>query len=449
VADTTRPTIDALIVDDERNIRRTMRVALETLGCRVQEAIDGPQALATAAEARFDLILLDLRLAGQSGLDLVAPLRASQESAHIVIVTAYGTIESAVAAMRHGATDYLTKPFAPAQVEHLVQRARQHAREAAQVHSLRDRLRHEAPDALLESDAPAMTQLLETLATAAAHEVPVLLRGEHGTGKTLLARYLHERSRRSDGPFVIVNCPTLSEELLASELFGHVRGAFTGAVRTAAGKVEAAEGGTLFLDEIGEVSIALQAKLLRFVQDRAFERVGDTRTRQVDVRVLAATNRDLDADVAAGRFREDLLYRLNTVELRVPPLRERREDIPRLARLFAEFTARASGRATPQLSPGVLERLVAYAWPGNVRELKNAVERALIFTAGDLIETAALPERIASSKPGPWLGGDYTAAEIEDAHIARVVQRLPTQEAAAKVLGLDVSTLWRKRKRQS
>jgi len=441
--------LNALIVDDERNIRRAVRMCLETEGCAVHEAATPEEALAVSAEHRIDLILLDLKLGSRSGLDLLGAIRAEQENADIVIITAYGTIESAVCAMRQGACDFIQKPFTPVQIGHLVNRARQRLKESRRLTRLSDQLRHEAPEALVESRSPLMLRVLETMVTVAGHEVPVLLRGEHGTGKTLFARLLHERSRRRDGPFVVVNCPTLSEELLASELFGHVRGAFTGAVRTQQGKVESAEGGTLFLDEIGEVSPGLQAKLLRFVQDRLFERVGEAKTRSVDVRVLAATNRDLDQDVKIGRFREDLLFRLNTVEITVPALRERREDIPGLAMRFAEFAARASGRPTPTLSGEALQLLSSYDWPGNVRELRNAIERALIFTTGELLEPSAFPDRIATQRPGPWLGGDYTVEEIEEAHIARVVQRFSTQEAAARILGVDVSTLWRRRKRQS
>jgi NtrC-family two-component system response regulator AlgB len=276
----------------------------------------------------------------------------------------------------------------------------------------------------------------------------VLLRGESGTGKGVLARALHAESPRGRGPFVVVSCPTLSEELLASELFGHARGAFTGAVRDQAGLVEAAAGGTLFLDEIAEVSPAVQAKLLRFLQDREFERVGETRTRRADVRIVAATNRDLAADVASGRFREDLYWRLAVLEIRVPALRERPEDVLPLARRFLAFFDRAAGRRPQTLSAAVEQALLAHAWPGNVRELRNAMERCAILWPADVVEPEALPERMAGTvAPAPRPGGDCTIDALEREHVLRVLARAPTLEEAARVLGIDESTLWRKRKR--
>ena len=279
-------------------------------------------------------------------------------------------------------------------------------------------------------------------------DAPVLLRGESGTGKGVVAHLLHTQSGRAAKPFVMVNCPTLSEELLASELFGHMRGAFTGAVRDQPGRVEMADGGTLFLDEIGEIAPGLQAKLLRFLQDKQFERLGENKTRYADVRVIAATNRDLETDVKTGRFREDLLYRLNVIEVTLPPLRERSEDILRLARWFLAFFARSARRSLPELSPAAEQTLLTYAWPGNVRELRNAIERAVILWPAQVIEPQAFPERIAShSNLGSQLGGDHTIETIEREHILRVLARTSTLEEAAQVLGIDASTLWRKRKK--
>jgi NtrC-family two-component system response regulator AlgB len=292
-----------------------------------------------------------------------------------------------------------------------------------------------------------MMAVLDVVARAASHDVSVLLRGENGTGKGVLARVLHSRSARRERPFVVVNCPTLSEELLASELFGHARGAFTGAVKDQEGRVEAAEGGTVFLDEIGEISTGLQAKLLRFLQEKRFERIGENRTRTADVRIVAATNRDLEAEVKAGKFREDLLYRLNVVEVTVPPLRDRAEDILPLARQFVAFFARQGRRQPPELSAATERVLVAYPWPGNVRELRNAIERALILSPGQVLEPEGFPERIAAQPTTPVLGADFTADEIEREHVLRVLARASTLEDAARILGIDVSTLWRKRKK--
>jgi NtrC-family two-component system response regulator AlgB len=264
----------------------------------------------------------------------------------------------------------------------------------------------------------------------------------------VLARFLHTQSGRRANPFVVTNCPTLSEDLMASELFGHARGSFTGAVRDQQGRVEAAEAGTLFLDEIGEIPPSIQAKLLRFLQDRDFERLGENRTRHADVRVIAATNRDLEADVRAGLFREDLLYRLNVIEIRVPALRERREDILPLARRFLMALTRKSRRSAPELSHAAEDALLNHAWPGNVRELRNAIERAVILWPADVIEPAAFPGRLASAaSSSPQVGGAFTLEQIEREHILRVLASTQRLEEAARILGVDTSTLWRKRKK--
>jgi NtrC-family two-component system response regulator AlgB len=278
----------------------------------------------------------------------------------------------------------------------------------------------------------------------------VLLRGESGTGKSVLARWIHSMSPRNRQPFVVVNCPTLSEELLTSELFGHVKGAFTGAVRDQPGRAEAAEGGTLFLDEIGEISPSLQAKLLRFLEEKEFERLGENKTRHANVRTIAATNRNLEQQVQKGIFREDLFYRLNVIDLQLPPLRERPEDILRLARRFLAFYAKSARRQTPTLSKAAEDSLTAYSWPGNVRELRNTIERAVILWPAQIIEPEAFPAHISARQRAggaPQVGGDFTLDIIEREHVTRVVARTATLEEAAAVLGIDASTLWRKRKK--
>jgi NtrC-family two-component system response regulator AlgB len=440
--------LSVLIVDDEKNIRQTLRLCLESSHADVTEAPSAPMALEALRHGVFDMVFLDLRLGTASGLDLIPALLSENPNVVIVVITAYATVETAVEAIRRGAWDYLPKPFTPAQIRHLLERVEGQRSLTTRLANLEDRLNTEAPDVDLGSQAPAMKSLLEVLARAAESEASVLFRGESGTGKGVLARTLHLESKRRDRPFVTINCPTLTEELLASELFGHARGAFTGAVRDQPGRVEVAEGGTLFLDEIGELPGSLQAKLLRFLQEKRFERVGETRTRKADVRVLAATNRDLEADVRAGVFREDLLFRLNVVEIRVPALRERPEDILPLAHRFLGFFARAQGRAIPTLSPAAERVLSDYGWPGNVRELRNAVERAAILWPSTVIEPAAFPERIAGTRErGPYVGGKFTLEELERAHISAVLAQSKTLEDAAAVLGIDDSTLWRKRKR--
>jgi len=442
------PPLAVLVIDDEKNIRATLALCLEDLGCTVTPAANAAAARAAVARRAFDLAFLDLRLGDDNGLELLPELLARRPSLPVVVITAYATIDTAVEAIRRGAFDYLPKPFSPAQIRHVVEQIAARTALVRRVADLEQQLDDAAPDVELDSAAPAMRAALDMIEPVAASDAAVLLRGENGTGKGVVARLLHARSPRQARPFVVVNCPTLSEELLASELFGHVRGAFTGAVRDQPGKVEAADGGTLFLDEIGEISPALQSKLLRFLQDKQFERVGDTVTRTADVRVVAATNRDLEADVQAGRFRQDLLYRLNVVEIRLPPLRDRPEDIEPLATRFLDFFARAARRPVPELSPAALEVLHAYSWPGNVRELRNAIERALILWPARVIEPAAFPERIAAQPSSATkLGGDCTAEAIEREHILRIIARSATLEDAARILGIDSSTLWRKRKR--
>ncbi len=440
--------LSVLVIDDEPNIRQTLAICLEGFGCKVEQAATGAAATDALRRQPFDLAFCDLRLGAESGLDLLPRLLAERPGLEVIIITAYATVDTAVEAMRRGAKDYLPKPFTPPQIRHLVERARERRALSLRLGDLTTRLAEAAPEARLETASPRMQAVLEIVARAAKHDVAILMRGENGTGKGVLARALHAQSLRRDRPFVVVNCPTLSEELLASELFGHARGAFTGAVRDQEGRVEAAEGGTVFLDEVGEISPALQAKLLRFLQEKRFERVGETRTRTADVRIVAATNRDLDGEVKAGRFREDLFYRLDVMEIVVPPLRERTEDILPLARGFVEFFARQGGRPPPDLSPATEKLLVAHPWPGNVRELRNAIERALILAHGQVLEPEGLPERIAASaSPTPALGGSFTTEEIEREHVLRVLAHTATMEEAARILGIDASTLWRKRKK--
>lgn len=440
----------ALVVDDEKNIRNALAMCLEGIGCRVVAVGSSQAAIAAVGREHFDFAFLDLRLDKESGLDLIPELLGVSPNLDIIIITAYATFDTAVEAVRRGARDYLPKPFSPAQVRHIVEQAVQRRALTFRVADLEARLASEAPEVDFSSDSPAVRSIVESLARAANSDATVLFRGESGTGKGIFAHALHRQSARSDHPFVTVNCPTLSEDLLASELFGHMKGAFTGAVRDQVGRVESANGGTLFLDEIAEVSPSLQAKLLRFLQEKQFERVGDNRTRHADVRVMAATNRNLEEDVIRGRFREDLLYRLNVLEITVPPLRERREDILHLANRFLGFFSAKSQRLALSLSPAAEQALVSYGWPGNIRELRNVIERVAILWPAQVVEPAAFPERIRASiaQSHPiLLGGDHSIDQIEREHIERVLARTTTADDAARILGIDSSTLWRKRRK--
>ncbi len=436
-----------LVIDDEKNIRTTLAVCLEDIGCEVTPAASAAGAMEAIERTPFDIAFLDLRLGDGDGLDLLARLLAARPALSVVIITAHATFDTAVEAMRRGALDYVPKPFTPAQIRHIVEQVAERRAIAGRVAELENQLADEVPEADLTSASPRMQAILDTLERAAPSDAPILLRGESGTGKGVLARAVHSRSRRAARPFVTVNCPTLSEDLLASELFGHARGAFTGAVRDQAGRVEAAEGGTLFLDEIGEVTPALQAKLLRFLQEKRFERIGENRTRSADVRILAASNRDLEADVRSGRFREDLLFRLNVIEIRVPALRERTEDILRMARRFLDFFSTKAGRTAPALRGDAESALLAYAWPGNVRELRNAMERAVILSPYGTLGAESFPAGIAGQAELARLGGDYSLEAIEREHVLRVLARTSSMEEAARILAIDSSTLWRKRKK--
>ncbi len=437
-----------LIVDDEKNIRANLASFFESLGHEVQTAESGRQARAMIEAAPLDLVLTDFRMAEMNGLELLAEIKKRRPETLVILMTAYATVENAVAAMKAGAFDYVTKPFSLDQIQHLAERALQLQGLRAENRALRNAI-DETP--LLESSSAAMVRLMETARQAAASEATVLLSGESGTGKNVLARQIHRWSPRHERPFVVVNCTTLSEELLESELFGHVRGAFTGAVKDKPGRLEAADGGTVFLDEIADLSAALQTKFLRFVQEQSFERVGGNRTIRVDIRIIAASNRDLRSEVAARRFREDLFYRLNVITLLAPPLRERREDIGPLAQWMLAAASVRNRRTPMRLAPEAAAALKNYGWPGNVRELRNALERAAVLCRSEVISPDDLPDSIFREVPdgGPAADAAHAASleEVEREHIKRVLAQSATLDEAAATLGINVTTLWRKRKR--
>jgi NtrC-family two-component system response regulator AlgB len=440
--------MNILVIDDDASLRKSLRLALETMHHRVTDARDGEQAQSQLSRATFDLALLDLRLVKDNGMQLLPELLRQAPGLAIVVVTAYATIETAVEAMRRGAFDFLPKPFTPEQIRLVIDRVGRVRRLQSQVELLEDQVRSAVPEADLQTAEPGMHQALEMAFRAAQSDATMLLRGESGTGKGVIARAIHARSPRAEAAFVTVHCPSLSAELLESELFGHVQGAFTGAVRDTVGKVALAEGGTVFLDEIADLPPALQPKLLRLVQEKCYERVGDAQTRVSDVRILAATNRDLAAAVANGKFREDLLYRLNVIEVTVPPLRSRKRDILPLATRLVQFFARESGKAVLGLTEEAQAALVSYAWPGNVRELRNAIERGVILSKGSLIGLADLPTQLGTRPPtGMQVGAAITLDELEAEHIRRVLATASSLDEAAVILGIDPSTLYRKRKR--
>jgi NtrC-family two-component system response regulator AlgB len=441
--------MNLLLIDDDPSLRKSLRLALETLGHGVREARDGRQAEEALGNGLFDVALLDLHLAREKGLDLLPALLRLAPGLAIVVITAYATIETAVEAMRRGAFDYLPKPFTPDQLRLVLDRVAQVRRLQSHVAELEEQVRSVVPEADLQTNEPAMRQAQEVAFRAAPSEATILLHGESGTGKGVLARAIHARSPRATGPFVTVHCPSLSAELLESELFGHALGAFTGAVRETKGKVSAAEGGTLFLDEVGELPLPLQPKLLRLLQEKHYERVGETQTRASDVRILAATNSDLEAAVATGKFREDLLYRLKVIDVFLPPLRQRPQDVLPLADHLLQFFARQGPRPIEGFTEEARAALVRYPWPGNVRELRNAIERGVILAPGPRVGLADLPAQVGSPPPARsvTVGGRVTLDELEAEHLRRILAATATLDEAAAILGIDPSTLYRKRKR--
>lgn len=390
-----------LVVDDKEVVRDGVGLTLARSGHGVCPASDGASALEQLDKRRVDLVITDLSMPGMDGLELLHAIRERDEHMPVILMTAYGSIEKAVEAMRAGAWDFVTKPFHGDELQLAVSRALEHGAMRKENRTLRAVGQSEEID--MVATAPAMQNVVAQLEVIAEANADVLLTGESGVGKEVAAKWIHEHSPRKDGGFLAVNCAALPGPLLESELFGHEKGAFTGAAERRLGRFELADGGTLLLDEIGELDLTLQSKLLRVLQERTFERVGASRSIRTDVRVIAATNRDLAAEVRAGRFREDLLYRLNVLPVHLPPLRDRREDIIVLADRFLAAAARRDGRAVPSLAADAQQALVSYDWPGNVRELRNICERAAV-----LCRNSEVSGRVVA----PWLGGSNIGEEV-------------------------------------
>jgi DNA-binding NtrC family response regulator len=437
-----------LLVEDDRIVRITVRDALAEAGYDVTECADGTAAVAALGREAFDLVLTDVRLPGVDGIALFRRARRTQPDAGVVLMTAFADAEDAVAVMRDGARDYVQKPF---EMEELLLR----------IARVRDELLFRramaagsapGPEPIL-GDSPATRLLRDRIEAAAASDVAVLITGETGTGKDLCARTIHERSRRARGPFVVVNCAAIPEPLFESQLFGHEKGAFTGAERRHVGRFETANGGTLFLDEVGELTPASQAKLLRAIETSTFEPVGSSRTVRADVRILAATNRDLPAEIPRGAFRKDLFYRLNVIDVRAPPLRERRGDVPLLVSAFLAQIAARQGRPVPVLDPRTIAALAAHDYPGNVRELQHALERGVALARGGPVRVEHLPPEIAAAvqpdaaAPEADGAGLRPLGEAVDSFEQQYIQRALEQTGghrgrAAALLGISRKSLW-------
>ena len=437
-----------LIIDDDPGIRGTLGTALETLGHKVGTAAHRAAAEKALREESFEVAFLDIRLGAENGLDLLPDLLRLSPRLAVVMITAYSSVETAVLAIQRGAFDYLGKPFKPAQIAQILERIAKTRQLESRISDLEGQLLPPGlKDELVATAEPQMLRLVEMARKSASSDATILMLGESGTGKSALARQIHRWSARAKEPFVTVSCPSLSRDLLESELFGHMKGAFTGAVATTWGKVATADRGTLFLDEIGELPLEIQPKLLRLLQEREYERLGEPKIRMANVRVIAATNRNLKEAVSRGTFREDLLYRLDVISLSLPPLRERPADILAIATSQLQQLSRQSGQPLKSFSERARQVLQHYSWPGNIRELRNVIERATILSSGPEIDLIDLPPSLSeSADENPMMGGSYTVDEIEAEHIRQVLRRSKNLQQAATVLGLDPTTLLRKRK---
>jgi two-component system response regulator HydG len=442
-----------LVVDDDPAHRTMLRTLLTGWGYSVLEADDGSTAIEKVHERAFDLILMDIRMIKVSGLQALAEIRSLNPAIPVIIMTAYSSVESAVGAMKGGAYDYLTKPLDFDELRIVMERAMEHRMLKEENRLLRESLGSHFDRRNLIGRSPAMERLLETVAQVAPTEATALISGESGTGKEMIAGAIHFNSPRKDGPFVKINCAAITETLLESELFGHEKGAFTGAHRQREGRFRQAHGGSLFLDEISEMSLAMQVKLLRVLQEREITRVGGEEAIKVDVRVIAATNKDLLQEIQSGRFREDLYYRLNVVALAVPPLRERREDIPLLAQHFLKVFSEKNNKMIRGFTPQVMDGLVKYGWPGNVRELMNAVERGVVLSRSDYLDVEDLSFILGqTSVPGEAFSGDGVPTgipldEVEKATILKTLQMARGNKSeAARRLGITRRTLHKKLK---
>jgi len=442
---------EILVVDDDNGHRTMLKTLLSGWGYRVYEADDGSKAIEWVRSRPFDLILMDIRMVKVSGLEALSVIKSMNPAIPVIIITAYSSVESAIEAMKKGAYEYLMKPLDFEEMHMKMEQAMEHCRLKEENRILKEIIGEHFDTRNIIGKSPSMIRLLETTSKAAASDATVLITGESGTGKEMIAGAIHFNSTRENHPFIKLNCAAISEGLLESELFGHERGAFTGAVRRREGRFSQAHRGTLFLDEISEMSMAMQAKLLRVIQEKEFTRVGGEEVLTVDVRIITATNRDLLAEVQQGNFREDLYYRLNVINLKVPPLRERREDIPLLAEHFLKMFSAKNDKAIKGFTPQAMDRLIRYRWPGNVREMMNAVESAVVLSDSEYIsesDLSLLHAELPSQEAAAPVSADLPLEEVEKTTILKTLEISGGNKSeAARKLGITRATLHKKLKK--
>jgi len=450
--------MDFLVIDDDKTFRDATCFLIEEAGHYAEGVESGQLALNWLKEDKWDAVLLDVNLGRENGLDVLVEIQNQFPQIPIVMFTAQGSVKTAVEAMRRGAADFLEKPFQREQfmtVLARLQRLKQMSQRIERLEQAVTETKAQNVEPIFDFTTPKMQEVMDILLRAAKTPASILILGESGTGKSVAARAIHEKSHLADKPFVTVSCPSLSKELLESELFGHVRGSFTGAIKDHWGKVKAAEGGTLFLDEIGDLPMEIQPKLLRLLQEREYERLGENVTRQASLRVIAATNRDLKKRVAEGHFREDLFFRLNVIVVEMPPLRSRDGDLIRFAEHYEKFFAEQCGRKLEGLSPEAVACIRAYGWPGNLRELRNAIERAVILAKHDQLFPVDFPAELrgqstmttTTEENVPQVGSPISLEKLEEAHMRKILEKTPSLSEAADILGIDQATLYRKRKK--